>query len=72
MHLVNFYIVIFQVADILDVALSSVKSDDLTNGGRVFKDLYDGVTMTRTVMKKTFEKHGLTQVSFVSFHLVRP
>ncbi|CAB3403110.1 unnamed protein product [Caenorhabditis bovis] len=53
---------LLEVADILDIAVKSVKDEDLSAGGKPLKDLFEGVSMTRTVLLKTFEKHGLVAV----------
>ncbi|CAA87101.1 GrpE protein homolog, mitochondrial [Caenorhabditis elegans] len=53
---------LLEVSDILDIAVKSVKPEDLESGGKALKDLFEGVSMTRTVMAKTFAKHGLVTV----------
>ncbi|VDM92103.1 unnamed protein product, partial [Onchocerca ochengi] len=52
----------FQVADILDLAVGAVKKEDLDNNASL-KNLFEGLEMTRTVLQKTFVKHGLKQIS---------
>ncbi|CAI5446271.1 unnamed protein product [Caenorhabditis angaria] len=53
---------LLEVSDILDIAVKSVKPEEIEQGGKSFKDLYEGVSMTRTVLLKVFEKHGLKTV----------
>uniref|UniRef100_A0A8R1DXZ8 GrpE protein homolog n=1 Tax=Caenorhabditis japonica TaxID=281687 RepID=A0A8R1DXZ8_CAEJA len=53
---------LLEVSDILDIAVKSVKPEELESGGRALKDLFEGVSMTRTVLAKTFSKHGLVSV----------
>ncbi|KAF8357516.1 hypothetical protein PRIPAC_92511 [Pristionchus pacificus] len=50
---------LLEVADILDLAVDSVKEEQLKTASKDMKDLYDGVKMTKTVLLKTFAKHGL-------------
>lgn len=52
----------FQVADILDLAVGAVKKEELDNNISL-KNLFEGLEMTRTVLQKTFVKHGLKQIS---------
>uniref|UniRef100_A0A1I7UHU0 GrpE protein homolog n=1 Tax=Caenorhabditis tropicalis TaxID=1561998 RepID=A0A1I7UHU0_9PELO len=53
---------LLEVSDILDIAIKSVKPEELESGGKAMKDLFEGVSMTRTVLAKTFSKHGLVAV----------
>ncbi|EFP09336.1 hypothetical protein CRE_25465 [Caenorhabditis remanei] len=53
---------LLEVSDILDIAVKSVKPEELESGGKAMKDLFEGVSMTRTVLAKTFAKHGLVTV----------
>ncbi|EGT33510.1 hypothetical protein CAEBREN_10910 [Caenorhabditis brenneri] len=53
---------LLEVSDILDIAIKSVKPEELESGGKALKDLFEGVSMTRTVLAKTFSKHGLVAV----------
>ncbi|CAD5214960.1 unnamed protein product [Bursaphelenchus okinawaensis] len=53
---------LLEVADVLNLALESVKSEDLEKDSNL-KNLYDGVNMTSTVLQKTFARHGLKKVS---------
>ncbi|CAD6185932.1 unnamed protein product [Caenorhabditis auriculariae] len=57
---------LLEVADILEMAVNSVKAEELEKGGKTLKDLHDGVSMTRTVLLKTFTKHGLVPVNPVN------
>ncbi|GMS89832.1 hypothetical protein PENTCL1PPCAC_12007 [Pristionchus entomophagus] len=50
---------LLEVADILDLAVDSVKEDQLKTASPEMKTLFDGVKMTKTVLMKTFAKHGL-------------
>ncbi|GMT19625.1 hypothetical protein PFISCL1PPCAC_10922, partial [Pristionchus fissidentatus] len=50
---------LLEVADILDLAVDSVKEEQLKAASPEMKSLFDGVKMTKTVMLKTFAKHGL-------------
>lgn len=56
------HIFFFQVADILDLAVGAVKKEELDNNISL-KNLFEGLEMTRTVLQKTFVKHGLKQIS---------
>ncbi|CAI2347538.1 unnamed protein product [Caenorhabditis sp. 36 PRJEB53466] len=53
---------LLEVSDILDIAVKSVKPEELESGSKAFKDLFEGVSMTRSVLAKTFSKHGLVSV----------
>ncbi|GMR42832.1 hypothetical protein PMAYCL1PPCAC_13027 [Pristionchus mayeri] len=50
---------LLEVADILDLAVGSVTEDQLKAASPEMKILFDGVKMTKTVLMKTFAKHGL-------------
>lgn len=50
---------LLEVADILDLAVDSVKSEELESGGKTLTDLYKGIVMTKTVLLKVFKRHGL-------------
>uniref|UniRef100_A0A1I7VUN4 GrpE protein homolog n=1 Tax=Loa loa TaxID=7209 RepID=A0A1I7VUN4_LOALO len=53
---------LLEVADILDLAVDAVKKEELDNNISL-KNLFEGLEMTRTVLQKTFDKHGLKQIS---------
>ncbi|CAG9538261.1 unnamed protein product [Cercopithifilaria johnstoni] len=53
---------LLEVADILDLAVSTVKKEELNNNISL-KNLFEGLEMTRTVLQKTFVNHGLKQIS---------
>ncbi|KAL4003425.1 GrpE family protein [Acanthocheilonema viteae] len=53
---------LLEVADILDLAVAAVKKEELDNNTSL-KNLFEGLEMTRTVLQKTFVKHGLKQIS---------
>ncbi|MCP9263578.1 GrpE protein [Dirofilaria immitis] len=53
---------LLEVADILDLAVNAVKKEELDNNESL-KNLFEGLEMTRTVLHKTFIKHGLKQIS---------
>uniref|UniRef100_A0A915PR31 GrpE protein homolog n=1 Tax=Setaria digitata TaxID=48799 RepID=A0A915PR31_9BILA len=53
---------LLEVADILDLAVSAVKKEELEKNVSL-KNLFEGLEMTRTVLQKTFVKHGLRQIS---------
>ncbi|KAF1622266.1 UNVERIFIED_CONTAM: hypothetical protein FQV16_0000200, partial [Eudyptes robustus] len=53
---------LLEVADVLNLALDSVKKEDLEKDPQL-KNLYDGIDMTSTVLQKTFARHGLKKVS---------
>uniref|UniRef100_A0A0R3RSJ7 GrpE protein homolog n=1 Tax=Elaeophora elaphi TaxID=1147741 RepID=A0A0R3RSJ7_9BILA len=53
---------LLEVADILDLAVGAVKKEELGNNISL-KNLFEGLEMTRTVLQKTFVKHGLKQIS---------
>lgn len=53
---------LLEVADILDLAVSSVKKEELDHNGPL-KNLFEGLEMTRNVLEKTFSKHGLRRIS---------
>ncbi|KHJ90191.1 co-chaperone GrpE, partial [Oesophagostomum dentatum] len=52
-----------KVADVLDLAVDSVKPEQLKTAEKMLKDLHEGVVMTRTVLLNTFKKHGLVPVN---------
>ncbi|RCN27826.1 co-chaperone GrpE [Ancylostoma caninum] len=52
-----------KVADVLDLAVDSVKPEQLKTADKTLVDLHEGIAMTRTVLFKTFKKHGLVPVS---------
>ncbi|KJH50511.1 co-chaperone GrpE [Dictyocaulus viviparus] len=54
---------LLEVADVLDLAVGSVKSDQLESGGKTLVDLHKGVCMTKTVLLKVFQKHGVVAVN---------
>ncbi|KAK6057779.1 co-chaperone GrpE, partial [Cooperia oncophora] len=54
---------LLEVADILDLAVESVKPDQLESADKTLVDLHKGIVMTKTVLLKTFKKHGLVQVN---------
>ncbi|CAJ0920573.1 unnamed protein product, partial [Mesorhabditis belari] len=53
---------LLEVADILDLAMGSIKKEDLDEGGKQLQDIYEGISMTKRVLLKIFDKHGLTAV----------
>lgn len=53
---------LLEVADILTLALESVKKEDLVKNHEL-KALNDGVEMTQSVLQKIFSRHGLKLVS---------
>uniref|UniRef100_A0A7E4V178 GrpE protein homolog n=1 Tax=Panagrellus redivivus TaxID=6233 RepID=A0A7E4V178_PANRE len=53
---------LLEVADVLDLAINAVKPEVIAANSDI-KNLHDGVVMMKTVLHKTFEKHGLTQIS---------
>lgn len=55
-------IIFLQVADVLDLAVGTVKKEELENNISL-KNLFEGLEMTRAVLQKTFVKHGLKQIS---------
>uniref|UniRef100_A0A183FJD5 GrpE protein homolog n=1 Tax=Heligmosomoides polygyrus TaxID=6339 RepID=A0A183FJD5_HELPZ len=54
---------LLEVADILNLAVDSVKPEQLESGDKALVDLHKGIVMTKTVLLKTFEKHGLVPVT---------
>ncbi|VDL76335.1 unnamed protein product [Nippostrongylus brasiliensis] len=54
---------LLEVADILDLAVNSVKKEQLESGDKNLVDLHKGVVMTKDVLLKTFQRHGLVQVN---------
>ncbi|KAL6727894.1 hypothetical protein Aduo_009732 [Ancylostoma duodenale] len=54
---------LLEVADVLDLAVDSVKPEQLKTADKTLVDLHEGIVMTRTVLLKTFKKHGLVPVS---------
>nr|CDJ83871.1 GrpE nucleotide exchange factor domain containing protein [Haemonchus contortus] len=54
---------LLEVADILDLAVDSVKPEQLESADKALVDLHKGIVMTKTVLLKTFKKHGLVQVN---------
>ncbi|VDM63143.1 unnamed protein product [Angiostrongylus costaricensis] len=54
---------LLEVADILDLAVNSVKSEELESGGKTLTDLHNGIVMTKTVLLKVFKRHGLVALS---------
>jgi molecular chaperone GrpE len=53
---------LLEVADTLDLAIGAVKPENIEKNAEV-KSLHDGVVMMKTVLLKTFEKHGLVALS---------
>uniref|UniRef100_F1LAR6 GrpE protein homolog n=1 Tax=Ascaris suum TaxID=6253 RepID=F1LAR6_ASCSU len=53
---------LLEVADILDLAVGSMKKEDVETNPQI-KSLHEGVEMTRTVLEKVFTKHGLKKLS---------
>jgi molecular chaperone GrpE len=53
---------LLEVADILNLAVESVDKPTVCSDPPM-KNLYDGVVMTKEVLMKTFDRHGLTIVS---------
>ncbi|CEF64556.2 GrpE protein homolog 2, mitochondrial [Strongyloides ratti] len=53
---------LLEVADILNLAIDAVPKEEIKNDKKL-KDLYDGVVMTKEVLLKTFNKHGLVPVN---------
>ncbi|VDO30390.1 unnamed protein product [Brugia timori] len=53
---------LLEVADILDLAVGAVKKEELDKNISL-KNLFEGLEMTRTVLQKSFVKHGLKQIS---------
>ncbi|VDK62949.1 unnamed protein product [Anisakis simplex] len=53
---------LLEVADILDLAVGSMKKEDIETNPQI-KSLHEGVEMTRTVLEKVFAKHGLVKMS---------
>jgi molecular chaperone GrpE len=53
---------LLEVADTLDLAIGAVKPENIEKNAEV-KSLHDGVVMMKTVLLKTFEKHGLVAIS---------
>ena len=53
---------LLEVADVLDLAIGAVDAATLDAEPKL-KNLYDGVVMTKSVLHKAFNKHGLTVVS---------
>uniref|UniRef100_A0A914DMN7 GrpE protein homolog n=1 Tax=Acrobeloides nanus TaxID=290746 RepID=A0A914DMN7_9BILA len=51
---------LLEIADTLDLALENSKSTEDTS--TAFKNLYEGVSMTKNVLLNTFKKHGLVPV----------
>ncbi|KAK5983158.1 hypothetical protein GCK32_014606, partial [Trichostrongylus colubriformis] len=54
---------LLEVADILDLAVNSLKPEQLESADKTLADLHKGIVMTKTVLLKTFKKHGLVQVN---------
>ncbi|CAJ0598175.1 unnamed protein product [Cylicocyclus nassatus] len=54
---------LLEVADVLDIAVDSVKPEQLKAADKTLSDLHQGIVMTRTVLLKTFAKHGLVPVN---------
>ncbi|CAI4231103.1 unnamed protein product [Auanema sp. JU1783] len=54
---------LLEVADIMDLAVTSIKEEDLAKADPALKNLHDGIVMTKTVLHKTFAKHGLVSVN---------
>lgn len=53
---------LLEVADILDLAVGAVKKEEVEASAQL-KALHEGIVMTRTVLDKTFAKHGLMKLS---------
>jgi len=53
---------LLEVADILHIAVDTADKSIIASDPR-FKSLFDGVTMTKDVLLKTFDRHGLSIVS---------
>uniref|UniRef100_A0A0N5C7J2 GrpE protein homolog n=1 Tax=Strongyloides papillosus TaxID=174720 RepID=A0A0N5C7J2_STREA len=53
---------LLEVADILNLAIDAVPKEDVESDKKL-KDLYDGIVMTKEVLLKTFNKHGLVPVN---------
>ncbi|KAK6741977.1 hypothetical protein RB195_009697 [Necator americanus] len=54
---------LLEVADVLDLAVDSVKEEQLKSADKTLSDLHQGIVMTRTVLLNTFKKHGLNPVN---------
>ncbi|KAJ1362139.1 hypothetical protein KIN20_021570 [Parelaphostrongylus tenuis] len=54
---------LLEVADILDLAVNSVKAEELESGDKALVDLHKGIVMTKTVLLKVFKRHGLQALS---------
>uniref|UniRef100_A0AC34QHM2 GrpE protein homolog n=1 Tax=Panagrolaimus sp. JU765 TaxID=591449 RepID=A0AC34QHM2_9BILA len=52
---------LLEVADILELAIGAVKPENAAKTEEI-KGVLEGITMTKTVLLKTFEKHGLKKV----------
>lgn len=50
---------LLEVADVLDLAVDSVKSEQLKSDSKTLMDLHNGIVMTKTVLLKVFKRHGL-------------
>uniref|UniRef100_A0AC35U058 GrpE protein homolog n=1 Tax=Rhabditophanes sp. KR3021 TaxID=114890 RepID=A0AC35U058_9BILA len=53
---------LLEVADILNLAIDACPKDKVDTDKNV-KQLHDGITMTKTVLLKTFAKHGLVPIN---------
>uniref|UniRef100_A0A1I7YWU0 GrpE protein homolog n=1 Tax=Steinernema glaseri TaxID=37863 RepID=A0A1I7YWU0_9BILA len=53
---------LLEVADILDMAVQAVNEKQIEENPQV-KSLHEGVAMTKTVLLKTFAKHGLVPIN---------
>ncbi|KAI6647978.1 GrpE protein-like protein 1, mitochondrial-like [Oopsacas minuta] len=59
----NFTRDLLNIADTLEAAVKSVKTDDLKDACKSFTDLFEGVKMTETNLQKVFSNHGLQRIS---------
>jgi molecular chaperone GrpE len=51
------------IEDILRMAIESVPKDQLSNGNKHLKELYEGLQMTEARLVQVFKNNGLTQIN---------
>jgi len=51
----------FQVADVLNMAVESLEKEVAKD--ETLKSVYEGISMTKNTLIKTFAKHGLVQIN---------
>lgn len=54
---------LLEVADVLNKATECVPKEEVTDNNPHLKNLYEGLTMTETILKNVFTRHGLEVVN---------